>query len=208
MIFSHEKQKNSPRVQVAHAVWWNCIANIHLFFLSLSLPPLSLSPSPISMNDCFRCNKGLHPGIEWQILTKGIFSRSFHPSVKRVYTPHDIIRATSSNLDPRLASGLFITIARRERRNCNCTLERFDKSTTFLSRERKGSERDRRRILRDRFESREMEGEKRRVEEGEGKRNAQSKIRSRVKEGDEGITVQIVKNGARTKEGRKEERGR
>lgn len=122
------------------------MANIHPFSpLSLSLLPLSLPPPPISMNDCFRCNKGLHPGIEWQILTKGIFSRSFHRSLcTRRVTSSARHRPIDSTLG--LASGLFITIPtnekerERERRNCNCTLERFDKSTTFLSRGKRARE--------------------------------------------------------------------
>lgn len=112
----------------------------HPSFFSLSLPLLSLPPPPVSMNDCFRCNKGLHPGIEWQILTKEIFSRSFHPfslCTRRMTSSarhHPI-----STLDSRVRI-IYNYSPTRERRNCNCTLERFDKSTAFLSREKRARE--------------------------------------------------------------------
>ena len=104
-------KQHTPFDEIA---WQTSILFLLFLSLSLSLLPLSLPPPPISMNDCFRCNKGLHPGIEWQILTKGIFSRSFHRSLcTRRVTSSARHRPIDSTLG--LASGLFITIPTDER---------------------------------------------------------------------------------------------
>lgn len=177
----------------------------HPSFFSLSLPPLSLSPPPVSMNDCFRCNKGLHPGIEWQILTKEIFSRSFHPFSLCTHRMTSSARHHPiSTLDSRVRI-IYNYSPTRERRNCNCTLERFDKSTAFLSREKRAREIEEGFFETDSNHARNgWRGKKRKRGGREGKRDARPKIRSRV---GEGITVrEIVKNGARTKEASKEGR--
>lgn len=166
------------------------------------------SPPSVPMNDCFRCNKSLHPGIERQILTKGIFSRSFHPSVERarvcVYTPRDIISPRGF----KSRSSLRVTIiykSYRTEEEIVTVLSNDSINREYFSLPREGSERDRR-ILRDRLESREkrMEGGKKEEQkEREGKRK-EDKKRSEVEKGTKGSREKRRSSQKWTKKGRKE----